>query len=194
MAKPRKIVTFNNVTADGYFAAPDGNLDFVVPSDEASGAAMERAPDVDTMLFGRKTYEMFEQGWRDKDDDPHQGKPTDFSRGISKWINEHQKVVVSRSLKEVTWRSSRLLRDAEARTIDNLKREASGDLIVFGSGTLASRLTELGGIDEYLFIVNPVLLGGGRALLDGLKDRAALKLVHQRAFDSGHVLLHYRRA
>ena len=70
----RKIVTFDMVSADGCFTDAEGKLDWVIPNDEVNGAAMEAAPQVDTMVFGRKTFEMFEEGWRDKDVDPHSGK------------------------------------------------------------------------------------------------------------------------
>src|SRR6266545_4735213 len=60
----RRIVMFNWVTADGYFAGPDGNLDWVVPDDEQAKAAAEGLPGCDTVLFGRVTYQLFEGFWR----------------------------------------------------------------------------------------------------------------------------------
>jgi dihydrofolate reductase len=190
MAK-RKIVTFNNVSAEGYFTDADGKLDWVIPAGEVTAAAMAAAPNVEVMLFGRKTYQNFEAGWRDKDVDPHAGKATPESREMSAWINQHQKLVCSRTLKEVSWQNSRLLPDLDAKTIEAVKSEAGGDVIVFGSGQLVSRLTELGLIDEYTFVVNPVFVGSGRALIEGVR-LVKLKLLEARAFErSGHVLARY---
>jgi len=65
MAAKRRIVMFNRVAADGYFAAPDGKLDWVVPDpelDRSAAEAIERA-DIDTILFGRRTYEQFAAFW-----------------------------------------------------------------------------------------------------------------------------------
>jgi dihydrofolate reductase len=65
----RRIVTFDNVTADGYFTGPDGSLDWVVADDEIYKTAAKGAPEIDTMLFGRRTYEQFEGFWRRALDD-----------------------------------------------------------------------------------------------------------------------------
>jgi dihydrofolate reductase len=59
----RRIIMFNRLSADGYFAGPDGNLDWVVQDDEVDKAGAANIPDTDTMLFGRKTYQMFESFW-----------------------------------------------------------------------------------------------------------------------------------
>ena len=63
MGHARRIVTFEWVTADGYFAGPDGNLDWVVPDEEQAKAAARDIPNFDTVLFGRRTYEIFEGFW-----------------------------------------------------------------------------------------------------------------------------------
>lgn len=191
----RKIVTFDNVSADGCFADASGGLDWVIPSGEVTAAAMRAAPTVDTMIFGRKTYAMFEQSWRDKDVDPHTGVATTESRQMSGWINEKAKIVFSKTLREATWRNSRLVSEVDRATVEALKQGPGGDMIVFGSGSIVARLAELGLVDEFTFVVNPVFLGKGRSLLAGLESRVKLALVAQEAFpSSGHVVLRYRRA
>jgi dihydrofolate reductase len=76
MGPTRRIVMFNWVTADGYFAAPDGSLEWVVPDEEQARAAAEGIPGFDTVLFGRRTYELFEGFWRHAvDDSPHSAGP-----------------------------------------------------------------------------------------------------------------------
>jgi dihydrofolate reductase len=189
----QRIVTFNNVSADGYFTSRDDQLDWVVNDPAVTSAAMERTPHVDTMLFGRKTFEMFEGAWRDNDADPHSGARDASSQQMAQWINEHPKVVFSRTLRKVTWKNSRVLHDVTPASIAQVKEQAKGDCIVFGSGMLAAKLTELGLVDEHVFIVSPVLLGGGRTLLNGVPRPTKLTLLESRAFDSGCVLQRYAR-
>jgi dihydrofolate reductase len=112
----RRIVMFNWVTADGYFAGPDGNLEWVVPDDEQAKAAAEGIPRFDTVLFGRVTYELFDGFWRHAVEDaatapdPHRpGQRSREHRAIAVWLNETTKLVFSRARKDATWRNSRLL-------------------------------------------------------------------------------------
>jgi dihydrofolate reductase len=109
----RRIVMFNWVTADGYFAGSDGNLDWIVPDDEQAKVAAEGIPRFDTVLFGRVTYEIFEKFWRHAVEDattaadPHRpGQRSREHRAIAIWLNETTKLVFSRTLKDVAWRNS----------------------------------------------------------------------------------------
>jgi dihydrofolate reductase len=192
---------FNRVTADGYFAAPDGNLNWVVPDDRLDSAGVEAIPSVDTILFGRRTYEMFERFWPHALDDsstaadPHAaGRRSPTIRAMAIWINEATKLVFSRTLKEVTWRNSRLLHELDPREIDAMKRQPGKNMIVFGSGSLVSQLTQHGLIDEYQFVVNPILLGSGQPLFSGGSKSSALDLLEVSKYQSGNVMLRYARA
>jgi dihydrofolate reductase len=192
-------VAFNNVSADGYFSAPDGNLDWVVPDNELAAAAAG-APGRGTLIFGRRTYEIFESFWpRVVTDsptapDPHGGPPSHEIRAIGMFINEATKVVFSKTRKEVTWKNSRLVRELVPRDIQALKREAGPDIMIFGSGSVASQLTQHGLIDEYQFVVSPVLLGGGRSLLTNVPKITKVKLVEAKEHKTGNVMLRYVRA
>jgi dihydrofolate reductase len=148
MESRRRIVMFNWMTANGYFAGADGNLDWVVPDQEQAKAAAEAIPLFDTALFGRRTYELFEKFWRHAVEDsstapdPHQpGQRTQEHRAIAKWLNEMTKLVFSRSLKDVTWQNSRILHEFEPREIETMKRQPGKDMIVFGSGSIVTQLT-----------------------------------------------------
>jgi dihydrofolate reductase len=194
----RRIVTFNWATADGYFAGPDGNLDWVVPDEEQAKAAAEGIPDFGTVLFGRRTYELFEGFWRHAVDDsstapdPHRpGQRSREHRAIAVWLNETRKVVFSRTLKDVTWKNSQLVDELDPREIASLKRQPGRDMIVFGSGSIVSQLTQHGLIDEYQFVVCPVLLGSGRPLLSGVPKSVRLDLLEAKNYRSGDVLLRY---
>lgn len=197
----RRIMAFNRVTADGYFSASDGNLDWVVPDEEIDAAGASRMPDTDTILFGRRTYQMFESFWPHALDDartapdPHAaGQRSPTMRAMATWIDEATKVVFSRTLSEVTWRNARLVHDFDPRAVAAMKSQPGKDIIIFGSGSIASLLTRHDLIDEYQFIVNPTILGSGRPLISGVSNAARLDLAESTAYRSGNVMLRYTRA
>lgn len=196
----RRIVAFDRVTADGYFAGPDGNLDWVVPEPELDKAAAEGLSGTGTILFGRRTYEMFEGFWPHALDDsatasdPHApGRRSPEIRAMAVWINEAVKVVFSRTRKDVAWKNSRLLHELDPREIESLKKQPGTDIMVFGSGSIVSELTRHGLIDEYRFVVGPVLLGSGLSLVRGISKRSRLDLLEAKAYPSGNVMLRYGR-
>jgi dihydrofolate reductase len=201
MAQMRRIVMFNRVTADGYFAGPDGNLDWVVREEELDKAAEEGLSGADTILFGRQTFDLFERFWPHALDDsptapdPHSvGRRSPAIRAMAIWINEATKLVYSRTRKEVTWRNSRLFHEFDPREIEAIKKQPGKDVMIFGSGSIVSQLTQNGLIDEYQFVVSPVLLGNGRQLLTGVPKCLKLDLLEAKKFPSGNVRLRYARA
>jgi dihydrofolate reductase len=196
----RRIVTFNRVTADGYFAAPDGNLDWAVPDEELDKMAASSLPGADTILFGRRTYELFEGFWPHAVDDsatapdPHTaGRRSQEIGSIGTWINETTKVVFSRTRKEVTWTNSRLIHELDPREVEAMKKQTGEDMMIFGSGSIVSQLTQHGLIDEYHFVVCPIFLGSGHQLLSGLAKNVRLNLLEAKKFHSGNVVLRYAR-
>lgn len=199
---PRRIVTFTWVTADGYFAAADGNLDWVVPDEEQARAAAEGISGFDTVIFGRRTYELFEGFWRNAVVDesgaipgPHDpGRRSREHGAIAIALNRMTKVVFSRSMKEATWKNSRVLREFDSREIEAMKRQPGKDLIIFGSGSIVSQLSRHGLIDEYQFAVCPVLLGSGQSLVQDVSVRLRLDLLEARRLPSGDVMLRYARS
>jgi dihydrofolate reductase len=198
----RKLIAFNNVSADGYFAAADGNLDWTTPDSDiqATAAGPVDADSNFTILFGRKTYDQFESFWPNvvtdspTAPDPHHDVPesTEF-RAIAEKINNATKIVFSKNRKDVTWKNSRLVREIDPKEIKRLKEQPGGDMMIFGSGTVTSQLTKHALIDEYQFVVNPIILGGGQLLI---KDaaRLKLKLLEAKGLKSGNVMLRYEPA
>jgi dihydrofolate reductase len=197
----RKLVVFDRVTADGYFSGPEGKLDWVVPDaeiDKLGGDAVASSGNV--LLFGRRTYQMFESFWphvlKDSPEapDPHMpGRQSAAMRGMAVYINEATKIVFSKTLANVTWHNSRLLHDVEPAAIEALKNEPGGDIMIFGSGQIVSQLTTLGLIDEYHLIVSPLLLGAGKPLVSGVTTRVPLDLFDVKRYESGNVMLRYAR-
>ena len=193
-------MTFDWMTADGYFAAPDGSLDWVVPDEEQAKAAADGLGALDTFLFGRRTYELFQEFWGRALDgsstgaDPHDpGRRTSEHRAIGMKLDEATKLVFSRTLKTATWQNSRVVSGLDPHAIEALKREPGQDMMIFGSGSIVSQLTEHGLIDEYQFAVCPVLIGRGRSLFTGVSTRWKLELREARTLRSGNVILRYER-
>jgi dihydrofolate reductase len=193
----RRIVMFNQVTADGYFAGPDGNLDWVVPDKEFDETVAAGLPATGTILFGRRTYELFEAFWPHAVDeaatapDPHGGERSPELRAIGTFINEATKLVFSRTLKSLTWRNSHIVHELDPRKIEAMKGQPGADMMIFGSGSIVSQLTEYGLIDEYQFFVCPVLLGSGRPLFNDVSRSSRLDLLEAKRYPSGNVMLRY---
>jgi len=197
----RRIHMFNRVSADGYFATPDGGLDWVIqePTMEAEiggGIAGEG-----TMLFGRKTYDGFESFWPNAirqgrtAPSPHGEKRESealYQMGVH--INNAVKIVFSRTRKDVTWHNSRLVRDFDPAFVAELKAQPGGDIMIFGSGSIVSLLTRHGLIDDYTFVVSPILLGSGRSIFTGGESHRALTLVEAKSYPRGNAVLRYRKA
>jgi len=196
----RRIVMFNRVSADGYFASADGQLDWAVPDEAIDRAGAARMQDFDTLLFGRHTYDAFESFWpqaangSETAGDPHtEGRRSKTLLSMATWINETQKWVFSRSKRQVTWQNSRLFAGLDPTELAAIKQAPGKDMIVFGSGSLVSQLTEYGLIDEYQFIVGPLLLGDGRLPITGVTERVSLELLEAKPYPSGNVMLRYAR-
>jgi dihydrofolate reductase len=189
----RKIIVFNRVTADGYFASATGGLDWAVPDAQVDREAAENMPMAGAMLLGRKTYELFESYWpHAADEDPHAaGRRNESIRQMAQWINQAEKLVVSRTRQHVTWQGSRLLSSFDPEEIQAIKQGEGKDIMVFGSGSVVAQLSQHGLVDEYRFLVTPLLLGQGRSMLRDLPLNVRLELREVKQYDSGNVMLCY---
>ena len=180
---------FNRVTPEGYFAGADGNYQsLTVPDQEIDRAGAEGIPGTDTVLLGRRTYEIFEAFWPHAQEIPNL-PPEALAFAIA--LNSMTKLVFSKTLKEVNWKNSRLLRELDPEEIRAMKAQSGKDMIVLGSGSIVSQLAQHGLIDEYQFVVSPIILGSGKPLLTGLSTSIALELKEAKAFPSGNVILRY---
>jgi len=154
--------------------------------------AAKNIEQADALLFGRVTYEMMEAAWRTS---AQTGvKPdwmADWMLPFARTIDAAKKYVVSSTLDRVDW-NAELVRGDLGKAVQQLKRESGKGLLV-GGVKLALALTELELIDEYEFVVHPILAGHGPTLFAGLSKHVALKLVSRLEFGSGAVALRYVR-
>ncbi len=180
----RKLFAFNMVTLDGFFEGPNGEIDWHnADNQEFNDFAVEQMGSMDTILFGRKTYQMMASYW-----------PTEIAIQsdpiVADLMNRFSKVVFSRTLETVDWNNTRLIHENAGQEIRNMKMQPGKDLAIFGSADLIS--TVLDEIDEHRVMVNPMLLGGGTPLFKNSPQRTRLVLAGERVFKSGNVLLTYR--
>ena len=102
-----------------------------------------------------------------------------------------KKVVFSRTLKQASWNNTKLVKGDLAVEMRKMKKETGPDMVILGSGSLISQLTQEGLIDEYQIVMNPIVLGSGRTMFDGVKEKLRLKLTKSRTFGNGNVFLSY---
>jgi dihydrofolate reductase len=175
-----------NVTLDGCCHHEAG----LPPDDESMSywtAQMERAG---ALLFGRVTYEMMESAWRRPASGAWPEWMGESEIAFAEAIDQAKKYVVSSTLTGVDW-NAELLQGDVGRAVQRLKEESGSDLWV-GGVTLPVALADLGLIDEYEFVVQPVLAGHGPTLLAGLRERIVLEVVDRTEFRSGAVAVRYR--
>jgi dihydrofolate reductase len=181
----RKLSVFMMVSLDGYYEGPKKEIDWHNVDAEFNEFAAEQLDAMDTILFGRVTYQMMAGYWPTVEgihDDPI----------IAGKMNRFPKLVFSKTLREVEWNNSKLISDDIPNEVLKLKQQSGKDLVIFGSGILVTSLSNLGLMDEYRIMVNPVVLGGGTPLFHGINERLRLRLLSTRTFRNGNVLLTYQ--
>jgi dihydrofolate reductase len=183
----RRLIVFNQVTLDGYFAGPNGDIGWAHKdrNDAEWNAFVEgNAKGGGTLLFGRITYELMASYWPTPPvlaNDPV----------VAERMNNLPKIVFSRTMDAPSWSNTKLVKTDMASAIRKLKAEPGPDMAILGSGSIVAQLAPQGLIDEYQIVVNPVVLGNGKTMFDGVGKKLTLKLARTRAFTNGSVLLCY---
>lgn len=175
-----------NITLDGCCHHEAG----VAPDEESMHYWTTEMGRADALLFGRVTYAMMESAWRRPITGPWPDWMEDWEIPFAETIDHAKKYVVSSTLSEVDWNAELLRGDLE-QAVRRLKEEPGEGLFV-GGVTLPLALADLGLIDEYEFLVQPVLAGHGPTLLAGLRERIQLELINRHEFRSGAIALRYR--
>ncbi|MDH6290356.1 dihydrofolate reductase family protein [Rhodococcus sp. NM-2] len=185
----RRVVVQELTSLDGFVAGRSGELDFfdAVPDyGEVDRYNLRLLADTDLALLGRKTYQMFSDYW-----------PTEQAQGevVAEIVNSIPKLVFSSTLDSAPWgdrEPAQLWPGDVVERVQQLRQEPGGDMIVWGSITLARALLAAERVDEIQLHVVPILLGHGRRLLDEDTGMRALTLLESKGYDSGVVTLRYR--
>ena len=183
----RKLIVFNHVTLDGYFVSANGDMNWArTGNDDAEYSAFvaENASGGGQLLFGRVTYDLMASYWPTPVADQH-------ARAVAAAMNSMPKVVFSRTLDRALWSNTRLVKGDMLAEIRKMKDEPGPGMAILGSGSIVSQLAPEHLIDEYQMMVDPVTLGKGRTMFEGLKEMLTLKLTKTRTFNNGKVFLCY---
>jgi len=182
-----KLIVFNQVSLDGYFVDMHGDMRWAhnaYKDEEWDAFVTANASGGGLLVFGRITYDLMKSYW-----------PTPFAFQnnplVAERMNNLPKVVFSRTLDTASWNNTKLVKEGMAAEIRKMKNESGIDMAIMGSGSIVSQLTQEHLIDEYQIVMIPVVLGKGRTMFDGIKDRLSMTLTKTRAFANGNVLLCY---
>ena len=182
----RKLAVTENITLDGVIDASEG---WFVPSGEEevdqsdlNAALRVQAAAADAVLLGRVTFEEMRGFW------PLQ---TDDQTGVTDYLNNVEKYVVTSTMTEPGWQHSTVLSGDVEESIRELKGREGKDIVVTGSITLVHELIARGLVDEYRMFVYPVVIGRGARLFEDATNVGKLRFVDCRPFSSGIVLTRY---
>ena len=182
----RKLMVFNNISLDGYFTDANSDMSWAHKNadEEWNKFASENASGGGLLLFGRKTYDLMVSFWPTK-------QAYDTMPAVAEGMNNHPKVVFSRTMDKAEWNNTRLIKGNIVEEVSRMKSEPGEGMVILGSGTIVSQLTQERLIDEYQFIMHPLVLGSGRTLFEGVERPLPLKRINSRTFGNGNVLLTY---
>ncbi len=181
----RKLVVTQNITLDGVIDAEGG---WFSPGDdtgelaEVTSVLQKQAAAADTLLLGRISFEEMRGFW------PHQ---TDDTTGITDYLNQVQKFVVSSTLTDPELSNTTVLAGAAVETVRSLKHEPGADIVVTGSITLVHELIAADLVDEYRLFVYSVVIGSGRRLFHDAENISPITLTEARRFGPSIALLTY---
>jgi len=158
----RKLTVFNLMTLDGYIAGEGGDISWHTVDEEFQELANAASNSGSTLLFGRVTYELMARFWPTPEairTDPL----------VAAGMNKSEKIVFSRTLHKADWNNTRLVKDDMLAEVRRLKQGTGKGLTVLGSGSIVAQLAEEGLIDEYQVLLNPIVIGKGKTMFEGLK-------------------------
>jgi dihydrofolate reductase len=184
----RKLMVLNHITLDGYFCGPNGDMSFFHNrwgDEEFHAFAVDNSKEADALLFGRTTHEVMVSYWPTPE--ALQNEPI-----IAERMNNLPKFVLSRTLSKSSWNNTQFLNGDIVSEVRKLKQAPGKRITILGSGSIVAQLASHGLIDDYEIVVNPVAIGRGRTLFEGINSPISLDLASTRVFHNGNVLLRCR--
>jgi dihydrofolate reductase len=110
---------------------------------------------------------------------------------VAEGMNKMPKFVFSRTMDQASWNNTTVVKGDLVEEVRKMKQASGNGMTILGSGSIVSQLAPAGLIDEYQLVVNPIILGKGRTMFDGVKDQLNLKLTKTRSFKSGKIYACY---
>ena len=182
----RKLMVFNSMSLDGFIADGKGDMSWAHKQDEEWNSFVAGNASGDGVLvFGRRTYDMMAGYW-----------PTPMasqnSTVVAKRMKELSKIVFSHTMEKASWQNTTLMKGELAAEMKRLKGQPGPDMVILGSASIVAQLSDARLIDEYQVAMNPVVLGRGKSMFAGLREKLPLKLVRSQSFLNGNVFLTYQ--
>lgn len=170
------------VSADGYFEGKNNDITWHRVDKEIKDFIIRQASGADTILFGRKTYQLMENFWQSE-------RAIETDPEVAAIMNNYTKIVFSKNLEKVSWNNTVLIKENLEEYLDHLKSTSTKDIMIFGSADLCQTLIDKNFIDEFRLMINPVVLGGGRTMFENIKME--LQLLKTKVFGNGNILCQY---
>jgi dihydrofolate reductase len=186
----RRLVLFMHTSLDGFVAGLNGEMDWINVNDEMFEYAGKQTDMTDTALYGGVTYQMMESYWPTAAD---QLNATKHDIQHSRWYNSVTKIVVSKTLHQDDLVNTEIISDNIVDEIKKIKQQPGKNILIFGSPSIVHQLIQDNLIDDYWLFVNPLLLGTGIPLFKNINHRINLKILENKVFASGVIVLHYER-
>lgn len=184
-ARPQRVLAFVFCSLDGYVEGPDGELDWGLHDEEFFDWNLRQTHEIGALLLGRRTYEHFAEVWAS-------AEAAERMPEVAAFMNAVPKTVVTGGDTVTPWRNSRIVDGGDlGGELARLRAGTTGDIAIFGSSGLTVTLLEQRLVDELRILVHPVLLGEGRSIYAGLRERIDLSAGAVTVFRSGNLLLKY---
>ena len=183
----RKLSVFNFISLDGYYKDINDGISWHQHDAEGAQLSEDRLSAGNILLFGRVTYDMMASFW-----------PTPMAAEsqpvVAEGMNKAEKIVFSRSMKKADWNNTRVVSGDIVEEIKKLKQTPGKDVTILGSGSILTQFASAGLIDEYQIMLDPIAIGSGTSIFQGISHHLDLKLINTKTFRSGTLLLTYRPA
>ncbi|MFH1119263.1 MAG: dihydrofolate reductase family protein [Bacteroidota bacterium] len=180
----RKLSAFSFITLNGFTHGTDGDISWHRHGEEENHYASESLKPGNVLLFGRVTYEMMASYW-----------PTPMAAEndpvVAAGMNKALKIVFSTTLKSAGWENTRIISSNVVEAVMVMKNQPGPDITILGSGSILSQLAGHGLVDEYQIMIDPVAIGSGVPVFNGIGQKLELNLTGVQTFKSGVVLLGY---
>jgi len=180
-----RLTTYNFISLDGYYKSLREDISWHKHGGEEADFSAESLQAGNVLLFGRATYQMMESFW-----------PTPMAAQafplVAEGMNKAEKIVFSNTLKKADWSNTKIVSGDIIKAIKKMKKVPGKDMTLLGSGSVLTQLAEHDLVDEYQFMIDPIVIGKGTSIFKNLKQHLELQLIDSKKFQSGVVLLTYQ--
>lgn len=181
----RKLSAFNFITLNGYYKGINEDTSWHQHTEEGAAYSTQQMKSGNTLIFGRKTYEMMYSFWPGP-------MAAQYFPEVAKGMNAVEKIVISKTLSAPEWNNTTLLPAPLIDGITALKKSAGKNLTILGSGSIIAQLVDHNLIDEFQFMIDPVTIPAGTEIFHGCQNKIELELISTKVFNSGAILATYQ--